>query len=172
MPSLAEGSPVVQKGDVCLIPNCKEFFIATAAHEEWGHAHSVWGRVEEEDHVSWDVINAMPVEPFTTITDGGVMNDNASVRDKKQNACGTGSYIYSDFVMRCVLLECDQQGIEGVRFEYRPPGSTVPGVRHVRHGCFANNLVLLALEQDHVRPCSLAATGGDDVAPAGQLRQV
>ncbi len=34
-----------RKGDVCIIPNSKEFFIATADHDEWGTAHSVWGKV-------------------------------------------------------------------------------------------------------------------------------
>ncbi|KAG1671801.1 hypothetical protein FOA52_000178 [Chlamydomonas sp. UWO 241] len=64
-----EGSPEVKRGDVCLIPNCKEFFIATSGHEEWGHAHSVWGHIA--DAASWEVIGAIPVEPFTTITDKG-----------------------------------------------------------------------------------------------------
>jgi hypothetical protein len=32
-------------GDVCMIPNCREFFIATADHIEWGTAHTVWGQV-------------------------------------------------------------------------------------------------------------------------------
>mmetsp|Transcript_38542 Transcript_38542/g.85818 ORF Transcript_38542/g.85818 Transcript_38542/m.85818 type:complete len:230 (+) Transcript_38542:15-704(+) len=64
-----EGNPVVRKGDVCIIPNSKEFFIATAGHEEWGHAHTVWAHVADE--ASWKVIDAIPVEPFTTITDNG-----------------------------------------------------------------------------------------------------
>ena len=32
-------------GHVCFIPNCREFFIATAPHAEWGAAHAVWGEV-------------------------------------------------------------------------------------------------------------------------------
>jgi cyclophilin family peptidyl-prolyl cis-trans isomerase len=32
-------------GDACIIPNTREFFIATADHGEWGHSHTVWGQV-------------------------------------------------------------------------------------------------------------------------------
>lgn len=28
-----------------MIPHSREFFIATADHEEWGHAHTGWGQV-------------------------------------------------------------------------------------------------------------------------------
>jgi hypothetical protein len=28
-----------------MIPRCKEFFIATADHIEWGTSHTVWGKV-------------------------------------------------------------------------------------------------------------------------------
>jgi hypothetical protein len=28
-----------------MIPRCKEFFIATADHIEWGKSHTVWGKV-------------------------------------------------------------------------------------------------------------------------------
>uniref|UniRef100_A0A7S0RB62 Peptidylprolyl isomerase n=1 Tax=Chlamydomonas leiostraca TaxID=1034604 RepID=A0A7S0RB62_9CHLO len=64
-----EGNPVVKKGDVCIIPNCSEFFIAKADHDEWGTAHSVWGKVEDDE--SWATIAAIPMEPFTTLTDSG-----------------------------------------------------------------------------------------------------
>ena len=64
-----EGSPLVAKGSVCIIPGSKEFFIATAAHEEWGHSHSVWGEVSLYDSSSWETIEKIPVEPYTTLTD-------------------------------------------------------------------------------------------------------
>jgi hypothetical protein len=38
-------SAVPLAGDACIIPNTREFFIATADHEEWGHSHTVWGQV-------------------------------------------------------------------------------------------------------------------------------
>jgi hypothetical protein len=34
-----------RRGHVCIIPNCKEFFIATADHPEWGASHTIWGEV-------------------------------------------------------------------------------------------------------------------------------
>ncbi len=37
--------PARRKGNICMIPNCKEFFIATADHPEWGHSHTIWGEV-------------------------------------------------------------------------------------------------------------------------------
>ena len=40
-----------------------------AGHEEWGHSHSVWGHIADE--ASWAVIDRVPMEPFTTITDKG-----------------------------------------------------------------------------------------------------
>ncbi|KAG2448073.1 hypothetical protein HYH02_007099 [Chlamydomonas schloesseri] len=46
----------VKKGDICMIPNCKEFFIATADHPEWGHSHTIWGEVED--------LSAEPNYPF------------------------------------------------------------------------------------------------------------
>eukprot|EP00955_Chlamydomonas_euryale_P101660 365362-Chlamydomonas_euryale.AAC.15 len=53
--------------------------------------------------------------------------------------------------MQCVLMECDRRGIGCVRFEYRLPGSAAPAVCHVRHGCFAGDLVLGALRQGDLR---------------------
>jgi hypothetical protein len=78
-----EGSPEIKKGDVCIIPNSKEFFIAKAGHEEWGHSHSVWGHIADE--ASWEVISRVPMEPFSTITDkGGIttrwLTPNATTR--------------------------------------------------------------------------------------------
>jgi hypothetical protein len=64
-----EGSPIVEKGSVCIIPGSKEFFIATARHEEWGHSHSVWGEVGLSDHESWATIARIPTEPYTTLAD-------------------------------------------------------------------------------------------------------
>mmetsp|Transcript_19175 Transcript_19175/g.33013 ORF Transcript_19175/g.33013 Transcript_19175/m.33013 type:complete len:212 (-) Transcript_19175:413-1048(-) len=64
-----EGTIPVKRGNVAMIPGSKDFFIATLSHEEWGTAHSVWGEVADED--SWRTIGAIPVEPFTTITDKG-----------------------------------------------------------------------------------------------------
>ncbi|KAF6251927.1 hypothetical protein COO60DRAFT_576641 [Scenedesmus sp. NREL 46B-D3] len=65
-----EGSPAVRTGDACIIPNTREFFIATADHTEWGHAHTVWGQVA--DAASWLVIHSMPTEPYTNRTDGAI----------------------------------------------------------------------------------------------------
>mmetsp|Transcript_28668 Transcript_28668/g.84830 ORF Transcript_28668/g.84830 Transcript_28668/m.84830 type:complete len:181 (-) Transcript_28668:245-787(-) len=53
--------------------------------------------------------------------------------------------------MRCVLMECDRRGVEGVRFNNRLPSSAALAVRHFRHGCFADNPVLLALEQGNLQ---------------------
>jgi hypothetical protein len=33
------------RGMVCLIGQGPDFFIAVAAHVEWGHGHTVWGLV-------------------------------------------------------------------------------------------------------------------------------
>ena len=34
-----------RRGQVCMIPGTKEFFIALVDHDEWGGAHTVWGEV-------------------------------------------------------------------------------------------------------------------------------
>eukprot|EP00955_Chlamydomonas_euryale_P115791 366378-Chlamydomonas_euryale.AAC.12 len=48
-------------------------------------------------------------------------------------------------------MECDRRGVEGVRFNNRLPSSAALAVRHFRHGCFADNPVLLALEQGNLQ---------------------
>ncbi|KAG2492222.1 hypothetical protein HYH03_009467 [Edaphochlamys debaryana] len=53
----------VKKGHACTIPNCKEFFIATADHPEWGHSHTIWGEVED-----LSAEPNYPFEPFHTAT--------------------------------------------------------------------------------------------------------
>uniref|UniRef100_A0A383VB71 Uncharacterized protein n=1 Tax=Tetradesmus obliquus TaxID=3088 RepID=A0A383VB71_TETOB len=65
-----EGSPAVKKGDACIIPNTREFFIATADHGEWGDSHTVWGQVADE--ASWQVIARIPTGPYTNRTDGAI----------------------------------------------------------------------------------------------------
>jgi len=40
-----EGTPVLERGDVAMIPGSMDFFIALADHPEWGHSHTVWGKV-------------------------------------------------------------------------------------------------------------------------------
>ncbi|GJP77894.1 hypothetical protein CLOP_g8224 [Closterium sp. NIES-67] len=44
-----ESAPIVHRGDVCLVGEGPDFFISLADHTEWGHAHTVFGRVPEED---------------------------------------------------------------------------------------------------------------------------
>ena len=34
-----------RRGQVCMIPGTREFFIALVDHDEWGGAHTVWGEV-------------------------------------------------------------------------------------------------------------------------------
>ncbi|GIM03420.1 hypothetical protein Vretimale_8166 [Volvox reticuliferus] len=53
----------VKKGHVCIIPNCKEFFIATADHPEWGASHTIFGEVED-----LSAEPSYPFEPFHTAT--------------------------------------------------------------------------------------------------------
>ncbi|PNW73340.1 hypothetical protein CHLRE_14g628450v5 [Chlamydomonas reinhardtii] len=55
-PPFENKGTTVQKGHICMIPNCKEFFIATADHSEWGQSHTVWGEVED--------LSAEPNYPF------------------------------------------------------------------------------------------------------------
>ncbi|EFJ46801.1 hypothetical protein VOLCADRAFT_92618 [Volvox carteri f. nagariensis] len=52
-----------RKGHVCIIPNCKEFFIATADHPEWGASHTIFGEVED-----LSAEPSYPFEPFHTAT--------------------------------------------------------------------------------------------------------
>eukprot|EP00854_Cymbomonas_tetramitiformis_P005986 gene5986-7195_t len=54
-----EGSPIVRRGDVCMIQGGPNFFIAVAGHREWGHAHVVWGKVGDMSVV--DAITKLPV---------------------------------------------------------------------------------------------------------------
>jgi len=42
-----EGTPEVQRGDVCLIGTGPDFFVSLAAHPEWGSGHTVWGTVAD-----------------------------------------------------------------------------------------------------------------------------
>lgn len=44
-----EAAPVVKRGYVCLVGEGPDFFISLADHTEWGNAHTVFGRVPEED---------------------------------------------------------------------------------------------------------------------------
>lgn len=62
----ATAAVTVRKGHACIIPNSKEFFIATADHPEWGNSHVVWGKVDD-----LSAALRVPVEPFFTRTDGG-----------------------------------------------------------------------------------------------------
>ncbi|GFR44364.1 hypothetical protein Agub_g5585, partial [Astrephomene gubernaculifera] len=61
----------VKKGHVCMIPGCKEFFIATADHPEWGASHTIWGEVED-----LSAEPSYPFEPFHSITN----KDNITTR--------------------------------------------------------------------------------------------
>ena len=54
-----EGAPVVQRGNVCLIGGGPDFFVALAAHPEWGTAHTVWGHVDDMQVV--DAVASLPV---------------------------------------------------------------------------------------------------------------
>lgn len=54
----------IEKGHVCIIPNTKEFFIATVPHPEWNRAHAVWGRVD-----GFETVDLIPFEPSFTRTD-------------------------------------------------------------------------------------------------------
>jgi hypothetical protein len=68
-----EGRPPLTKGMVAMIPGSKDFFIALADHPEWGAlegTHTVWGEVRGA--ASWKTMAAIPLEPFTPRTDGGI----------------------------------------------------------------------------------------------------
>lgn len=56
-----EQSPLVERGDACLIGTGPDFFVAVAAHREWGHGHTVWGRVM--DDASQAVVDAISTRP-------------------------------------------------------------------------------------------------------------
>ncbi|KXZ49020.1 hypothetical protein GPECTOR_23g109 [Gonium pectorale] len=66
-----EAKTAVKKGHVCMIPGCKEFFIATADHPEWGHSHTIWGEVED-----LSAEPNYPFEPFHSATN----KDNITTR--------------------------------------------------------------------------------------------
>ena len=57
-----EAAPVVQRGHVCLIASGPDFFISLAHHPEWGHGHTVFGEVLEEDMAVVDRIVGMPTK--------------------------------------------------------------------------------------------------------------
>ena len=57
-----EAAPVVQRGFVCLIGAGPDFFISLAHHPEWGHGHTVFGEVVEEDMKVVEAIVAMPTK--------------------------------------------------------------------------------------------------------------
>lgn len=57
-----EAAPVVQRGHVCLIGAGPDFFISLAHHPEWGHGHTVFGEVVEEDMKVVDSIVGMPTK--------------------------------------------------------------------------------------------------------------
>jgi hypothetical protein len=57
-----EAAPSVQRGHVCLIGGGPDFFIALAAHPEWGTVHTVWGTVDPHDMVIVDAMAQLPVE--------------------------------------------------------------------------------------------------------------
>eukprot|EP00873_Tetraselmis_striata_P018400 jgi/Tetstr1/438664/TSEL_027214.t1 len=62
LPKLArEHDPVVERGMVCLIGEGPAFFIAVAAHHEWGHGHTVWGQVEDMNTVDF-IVNTLPIK--------------------------------------------------------------------------------------------------------------
>ncbi len=44
-----------RKGNACIIPGSKDFFIATADHTEWGNSHVVWGQVGRALHCAQGV---------------------------------------------------------------------------------------------------------------------
>lgn len=44
-----EAAPIVKRGYVCLVGEGPDFFISLGEHTEWGNAHTVFGRVPEED---------------------------------------------------------------------------------------------------------------------------
>lgn len=58
-----EGTPEVRRGDVCLIGEGPDFFVALADHPEWGNGHIVWGHVA--DMTVPDAIAKLPVKSET-----------------------------------------------------------------------------------------------------------
>jgi cyclophilin family peptidyl-prolyl cis-trans isomerase len=55
--------PKIRRGHVCMIGNCKEFFIATADHPEWNVAHTIWGEVDD-----MQAVDSLLLEPYTNFT--------------------------------------------------------------------------------------------------------
>ena len=56
-----EGAPLVERGDVCVVGGGPDFFIATRAHHEWGHGHTVFGKVHERNMDVVERIVRLPV---------------------------------------------------------------------------------------------------------------
>mmetsp|Transcript_15164 Transcript_15164/g.20926 ORF Transcript_15164/g.20926 Transcript_15164/m.20926 type:complete len:271 (-) Transcript_15164:57-869(-) len=59
-PVAREGAPIASRGMVCLIGNGPDFFISLNTHTEWGHAHTIWGEVQDMEVV--DAIVSQPVK--------------------------------------------------------------------------------------------------------------
>eukprot|EP00208_Stichococcus_sp_RCC1054_P003720 CAMPEP_0206137598 /NCGR_PEP_ID=MMETSP1473-20131121/2695_1 /ASSEMBLY_ACC=CAM_ASM_001109 /TAXON_ID=1461547 /ORGANISM="Stichococcus sp, Strain RCC1054" /LENGTH=192 /DNA_ID=CAMNT_0053530765 /DNA_START=244 /DNA_END=822 /DNA_ORIENTATION=- len=62
-----ENKVPIRQGDVALIPDTRDFFIATAEHPEWGNAHAVWAEVTGD---GLSTVKALPFEPSFTRFDG------------------------------------------------------------------------------------------------------
>ena len=56
-----EGTPLVERGDVCVVAGGPDFFIATKAHHEWGNGHTVFGKVDERDMWVVEKIVELPI---------------------------------------------------------------------------------------------------------------
>jgi len=57
-----EFAPMVERGYVCLIGEGPDWFIAIGSHHEWGHGHSVWGIVEDDESLEVaDAITRLPI---------------------------------------------------------------------------------------------------------------
>ena len=61
-----EFAPLVERGYACLIGEGPDWFIAIGPHYEWGHAHSVWGIVENDESLEVaDAITRLPIRRET-----------------------------------------------------------------------------------------------------------
>jgi hypothetical protein len=57
-----EFAPLVERGFACLIGEGPDWFIAIDKHHEWGHGHSVWGIVEDDESLEVaDEITRLPI---------------------------------------------------------------------------------------------------------------
>ena len=60
-----ENAPAATRGMACLIGDGPDFFIAVGDHGEWGHAHTVFGLVDDDSMRVVDAITRLPVQEQT-----------------------------------------------------------------------------------------------------------